>query len=391
MINRCSEEAHSKQQHTAELRLKSDVSSTFLRDPDPRCFLNIRTMPSRKRNEYLEPEADDEDILESEEDQEFERSKAQLASRSIKRRKLDDGSDSEHAGFSDSEEMDKAPAAGARSTDIKTKSTAVQDSRFSRFHGEDEDREEMNEEEDDDDGDADQYPTDDGPAGASEKRTKALTSDQLNARAKAKKKTGVIYISRIPPFMKPQTVRSYLSPYGEIGKLFLTPEDHATYMRRKKSGGNKKHSYVDGWVEFLSKKDAKMVASVLNGNNIGGKKGNYYHDDIWNIKYLNGFKWDDLTEQIQRENKEREARLRTEISKAKRENEAFVRDVEKGKMFEGIKAKRKEADEDAAEEADNRRSRGKMIFKQNMVKDKRKPKEDVAADDRAGRVLSKVL
>ncbi|TKX21958.1 pre-rRNA-processing protein ESF2 [Elsinoe australis] len=348
-------------------------------------------MPSRKRNEYLEPEVDDEDILESEEDQEFERSKAQLASRSIKRRKLDDGSESEDAGCSDSEEMDKALAAGARSTDIKTKSTAVQDSRFSRVHGEDEDREEMNEEEDDDDGDADQYPTDDDPAGASEKRTKALTSDQLNARAKAKKKTGVIYISRIPPFMKPQTVRSYLSPYGEIGKLFLTPEDHATYMRRKKSGGNKKHSYVDGWVEFLSKKDAKMVASVLNGNNIGGKKGNYYHDDIWNIKYLNGFKWDDLTEQIQRENKEREARLRTEISKAKRENEAFVRDVEKGKMFEGIKAKRKEADEDAAEEADNRRSGGKMIFKQNMVKDKRKPKEDVAADDRAGRVLSKVL
>ena len=35
------------------------------------------------------------------------------------------------------------------------------------------------------------------------------------------------------------------------------------------------------------------------------KKGGYYHDDLWNMKYLNGFKWSHLTEQIAAENAER--------------------------------------------------------------------------------------
>ena len=35
---------------------------------------------------------------------------------------------------------------------------------------------------------------------------------------------GVIYLSRIPPFMKPQLLRSLLSKYGEILRIFLTPE-----------------------------------------------------------------------------------------------------------------------------------------------------------------------
>jgi len=30
----------------------------------------------------------------------------------------------------------------------------------------------------------------------------------------------------------------------------------------------------------------------------GGKKGGYYHDDIWNIKYLPKFLWGHLSEKI---------------------------------------------------------------------------------------------
>ena len=37
-------------------------------------------------------------------------------------------------------------------------------------------------------------------------------------------KTGVIYLSRIPPFMKPQKLKSLLSEYGEIGRVYLVPE-----------------------------------------------------------------------------------------------------------------------------------------------------------------------
>ena len=143
--------------------------------------------------------------------------------------------------------------------------------------------------------------------------------------------------------MKPQTLRHFLTPHASkgIGRIFLTPEDHAAHTRRVKSGGNKKKSFTDGWVEFVSKREAKIAAETLNGNIIGGKKGNFYHDDLWNMKYLNGFKWSHLTEQIANENAERAARMREEVRKTRKENKAFVEDVERGKMMETMEARRK--------------------------------------------------
>ncbi|KAI4265238.1 MAG: hypothetical protein L6R38_009565, partial [Xanthoria sp. 2 TBL-2021] len=70
-------------------------------------------------------------------------------------------------------------------------------------------------------------------------------------------KPGVVYLSRIPPFMRPSTVRHLLSPFGSITKLFLTPEPPAQHTSRVRSGGNKKRSFTDGWIEFASHKSAK--------------------------------------------------------------------------------------------------------------------------------------
>ena len=67
-----------------------------------------------------------------------------------------------------------------------------------------------------------------------------------------------------------------------------------------KSGGNRNIKYVEGWVEFAKKKEAKTAALALNGQQIGGKKrNNKYREDIWNIKYLSGFKWFHLTEKLE--------------------------------------------------------------------------------------------
>ena len=30
------------------------------------------------------------------------------------------------------------------------------------------------------------------------------------------------------------------------------------------------------------------------GRSVGGKKGGWYRDDVWNAKYLKGFTWGDL-------------------------------------------------------------------------------------------------
>ncbi|GAM85012.1 hypothetical protein ANO11243_030150 [Dothideomycetidae sp. 11243] len=358
-------------------------------------------MSARKRNQWLEPEHDEDEFFSADEELDREdRGKAHLKSRSIKRRRIDDSaSDHEDDGYSDDEELDKShsllTAVAAKSPGSAKKplnSARTEDSRFARLDLK-EDEEVAG------DGGSEEDGASAGLLDTSkpqyDRKEPVITQAQISAKSKAKKKSGVIYLSRIPPFMKPQTIRTFLAPYGDIGKLFLTPEDDATYQRRVRSGGNKKHSYVDGWVEFLSKKDAKTVASMLNGNIMGGKKGNYYHDDIWNIKYLKGFKWDDLTEQISRENKEREARLRAEISKSKRENEAFVRDIERGKMLDTMASRKKERagreGNHATIDSEATNDRPARHFKQKAAKEKRRDQAPASQYEKASGGLLDIL
>ena len=63
-----------------------------------------------------------------------------------------------------------------------------------------------------------------GFSGPQEKVVKPLTPEALAAFKAAKEKTGVIYISRIPPGMRPTKVRHLMSQYGEIGKVYLQQE-----------------------------------------------------------------------------------------------------------------------------------------------------------------------
>ena len=51
--------------------------------------------------------------------------------------------------------------------------------------------------------------------------------------------------------------------------LLYGVSDPATRKRRKKSGGNKKRNYTEGWVEFTNRRVAKMVAMMLNNRPIG--------------------------------------------------------------------------------------------------------------------------
>ncbi|TQS36472.1 hypothetical protein Golomagni_03078 [Golovinomyces magnicellulatus] len=164
--------------------------------------------------------------------------------------------------------------------------------------------------------------------------SKPLLKKNLVATAAAIKRSGVVYLSRIPPYMKPSKLRSLLEPYGKINRIFLTPEDASSHSRRVRNGGNKKRSFVDGWVEFVKKSDAKAACELLNARIIGGKKGTYYHDDVWNLLYLKGFKWNNLTEQIAAENAERASRMRAEISRTTKENKEYLQNVERAKMLQ---------------------------------------------------------
>lgn len=171
------------------------------------------------------------------------------------------------------------------------------------------------------------------------KKLKKLTPEQLVKEQKKIKRTGVCYLSSIPPYMKPVKLRSVLLRFGKLDRVFLKPEDPKSYLKRVKYGGNKKRKYTEGWVEFVNKKDAKLCAQTMNGNILGGKKSSYYHDDVINIKYLSGFKWLDLTQQIARENEIRQSKLALEVSQQAKLNKTFVNNVEKSKYINKKRSK----------------------------------------------------
>ncbi|KAI5291677.1 RNA-binding ATPase activator esf2 [Ascosphaera aggregata] len=220
--------------------------------------------------------------------------------------------------------------------------------------------------------------------------TNRLKAEARKLKAK-KDKTGVIYLSSLPPYLKPSALKTLLIQrgFGPITRVFLTPANPPPGSAGKKS--NKRKMYGDGWVEFSSKRVAKVCAQTLNATIVGGKKGGWYHDDIWNMKYLKGFKWADLMEQIQRERNEREAKRKIEDARAKKEEKMFLAGVEKGKVVEGIRKKKVEKGE--APKMDVRR-----IFRQNKVvaNDERtiaqveapKPRE---FDENAKKVLSQIF
>ncbi|KAG4305620.1 hypothetical protein PORY_001176 [Pneumocystis oryctolagi] len=207
---------------------------------------------------------------------------------------------------------------------------------------------------------------------------KTLPKKILNISEKSKETPGIVYISKIPPFMKPETIRHLLSPYGEIKRIFLAPEDHQSYIKRIRFRGNKKKKYTEGWVEFKDKEKAKLVASILNTSIIGGKSSTYYHDDIWNIKYLPKFKWNHLQEQIgtinfgkprfnikiASENASRTSKLRAYISHAKRENQNYIKNYERSKMIQNIATKKQKINKNTTP---NLQKETKYKFKQREV------------------------
>jgi ESF2/ABP1 family protein len=251
-------------------------------------------MSEKKRNKWLEDDLEEEDEVQNSE--EVEETKGQsFRPRSAKRPRL--GSDSEADGDSDDpEENPKSQNATKEETANATRSA----------------------------------------------KEKAKVERKLAKTKDAAARSGVVYMSHIPPFMKPHTLKNLLAPYAPsgIGRVFLTPEDHEKRQARIRGGGNKKRNFVDGWIEFVSKKEAKVVVETLNTRNIGGKKGGYYFDDVWNLKYLKGFKWRHLTEQIANENAERAARMRAEGSSSRREMREFLKNVERSKIEETRQAKK---------------------------------------------------
>ncbi len=328
-------------------------------------------MPPEKRNIYLDAdESDDDGVQGYDSDKELRK-----GGHTRKRPRVEDGSEDEFDDISSAEEPDNEPGenSGARPPAP---------------------------------GEGDQLAEDQGIKGDSVASTsqpkelpgvsKPLSKKNLVRTEAALKRSGVVYISRLPPYITPAKIRSLLSPYGQLNRIFLSPEDPAVRSRRVRAGGNKKRSFTDGWIEWVDRKEAKRACELLNGRTVGGKKGSYYRDDIWNLIYLRNFKWSDLTAQIAAENAERQSRMQAEISRTKKENKEFVRNVERAKMLEGMKTKKAAKRRKDSERADDAAGLDKepqeaavRTFRQiPLAKAK---KDDGEQAEQVQRVLSKIF
>lgn len=114
---------------------------------------------------------------------------------------------------------------------------------------------------------------------------------------------------------------------------------------KKKKRKLKYRTFTEGWVEFLSKKAAKLVAAQLNGKPITTRKKSKFCDILWNIKYLPRFKWLHLSERLTYEKMVYQQRMRNEISQARREANFFGANLDKSEFK---KKKQKKEDEAAA-------------------------------------------
>lgn len=62
---------------------------------------------------------------------------------------------------------------------------------------------------------------------------------------------------------------------------------------------------------------------------------------LWNLRYLNKFKWSHLTEKVAYERRVREQKLRVGMMQARRENAAYVEMVETGKKLDQIEDRKR--------------------------------------------------
>lgn len=146
---------------------------------------------------------------------------------------------------------------------------------------------------------------------------------------------GIVYLSRIPPYMGKTKLRRIFSKHGDIDRTYFTLEPRINRVRRIKDGGTKKKCFTEGWIEFLRKQDAKRVAALYNNAPTGGKKRhNFYREDLWCIRYLPKFTWTHLEHKIEMDKHVAESEVRNEVTLARKANKFHTKQVNKARYLE---------------------------------------------------------
>lgn len=159
--------------------------------------------------------------------------------------------------------------------------------------------------------------------------------NKIDILQKKMKNKGIVYISRVPPGMKSSQLKSILSNFCTVERIWCTGNDIKKSKKQRRGPS-------EAWVEISSEKKAKKIAKLLNRTPIGVGR---YKEDLWTIKFLPGVKWHHLTIQHLHKQKMREQRLKKNIADAKKKTNFFLQQREKQFHEERVKErKRKRGD-----------------------------------------------
>lgn len=227
--------------------------------PSQSTLLAFHKMTTRKHNDYLDIAASDDEASGSDRGYDSEANAAESKGRAVKRRRTTTTQD-----FSQESDEDE--------------------------HEEDEDLEKEDEDNESEDGGA-SLEDSTKPSTKSAKSLKAKgklakLSKLANGKAPKKTRSGVIYFSSLPPYLKPFALKAMLEKrgFGGITKVFLAPLLPSAAGHRSRS--NKRKLYTEGWIEFESKKTAKICAETLNATIVGGLKSSCESPGTFAITYI---------------------------------------------------------------------------------------------------------
>ncbi|WAQ86376.1 hypothetical protein PtA15_7A102 [Puccinia triticina] len=180
--------------------------------------------------------------------------------------------------------------------------------------------------------------------------SKVIDLNEIKKFGQKVDRTGLVYVSRIPPGMGPSKLKHLLSKWGAIGRIYLARDEKAEESKRKFNKKGKirkklkdKHQsflFKEGWVEFMDKKVARRAAEMLNTRPIGGKPSDRYYSDLWTLTYLPKFKWTNLSDQIAIERRIKEQLVRNSLEESKISQDWYLGMVEKNATNQKILAKK---------------------------------------------------
>ena len=199
-----------------------------------------------------------------------------------------------------------------------------------------------------------------------------LTVQELREKIK---RSGVLYMRRVPIGMKIIDIRRLLEDYG-IQRCYFIP----LKKKLKNVDGKRVQAYKEGWIEFEDKLYAKLAEYELNGKPIGGNKKCIYRDELWNLKYLHKFKWNDLVESMTLEKKIQEKKLKMEIKQGDRENNFIVKNYEKSKKYLNKKREKEKNDGDDEDNINKDINDNNKSVKENKNKEISKYKQKKLID-----------